>query len=151
MLLRNAALSYAINQVADQPSVRDAVRAVGVIATDLLDEIAWTAIVVGLVIALYAMLIGPSRAATTIRRWLRPVAAQPIAFWAIGVALLLLYMFGAPVAPRQWLSTLVVVVLWVAGIEMLRRAALSTPDETVDDDGDDSADEPDQAAVSAAP
>ncbi|NQY55679.1 MAG: hypothetical protein HRT86_04195 [Ilumatobacteraceae bacterium] len=151
LLLRNAAVSYATNQVADQPSVRDAVRAVGVIATDLLDEIAWTAIVVGLVIALYAVLIGPSRAATTIRRWLRPVAAQPLAFWAIGVALLLLYMFGAPVAPRQWLSTLVVAVLWVAGIEMLRRAALSTPDETADDDGDDSADEPDQAALSAAP
>ncbi|MEM1336076.1 MAG: hypothetical protein AAGG08_21725, partial [Actinomycetota bacterium] len=151
LLLRNATVSYATNQVADQPSVRDAVRAVGVIATDLLDEIAWTAIVVGLVIALYAVLIGPSRPATTIRRWLRPVAANPIVFWAIGVGLLLLYMFGAPVAPRQWLSTLVVVVLWVAGIEMLRRAVVVTPDATTDDDRDGSSSPSEEIAASAAP
>ncbi|MEO1058789.1 MAG: hypothetical protein AAFY28_17930 [Actinomycetota bacterium] len=147
VLLRSFAVNYAVDQVSSEPTVSNAVRAVGLIATDLLDEIAWTIVVVGLLILGYALLIGPSRAATAVRRWLRPLASNPVAYWAIGVVILLVYLLGAPVAPRQWLSTLVVVVLWVAGIELLRRV-IAAEAAVAADGGPDT---PAEAVVSAAP
>ncbi len=155
VLLRTFAVNYAVDQVSNQPTVSNAVRAVGLIATDLLDEIAWTIVVVGLLIFAYALLIGPSRAATTVRRWMRPVAANPIAYWALAALVTLVYLFGAPVAPRQWLSILVVVALWIGGVFLLRRVILGEiygDDQRSLDDGDDGDDaSAADAALSAAP
>ncbi|MEM9513750.1 MAG: hypothetical protein AAGA42_02745 [Actinomycetota bacterium] len=154
VLLRNVTVNYAVDQVSSEPTVRNAVRAVGLIATDLLDEIAWTIIVVGVLILAYAVLIGPTRAAGTVRRWLRPIAANPIAYWAIAIVVLLVYLLGAPVAPRQWLSTLVVVALWLGGVFLLRQVIVGEIDRA---DGEPDTD-PDidmgastGGAVSAAP
>lgn len=124
------ALRFAITVLGRAPDTeggRAVADSVLVIGTSVLRQMAWSEILIGLLIALGASLIGPARYA----KWVRSHAAvafgaAPVATW-IGVAVLALVVLAwSPfTASGNWLTVLIVLILVAVGIESLRRTSLS--------------------------
>jgi hypothetical protein len=123
------ALRLGINVFAGSPDTeggRAAAGSVLTIGTALLRQTAWSEILIGLLIALGASLLGPARYA----RWVRHYAAlgfrrAPVATW-IGLAVVILaVLVWSPFTAGNWLTGLIVVILVVIGIEAIRRTSLA--------------------------
>ena len=96
------------------------------ISTSILGEIGRSVILYGLVMMLGAVLAGPTRAATGLRRRLRPTLnEQPeIAWGAVGGAYLLLVLWGGTHALRHWWGIILLGGLLALGVVALRRQTL---------------------------
>ena len=115
-----------VNALADAPNVRPAAKAALLIGTSLLTDVAWGSIVLGALVALGAWLFGPGRWATSARRAAsptfrdRPAAARV----ALGIALLLLVIWG----PVPWTRNPIWILVFTAAafvwLEVLRRRTL---------------------------
>ena len=105
------------------------------IATYLLTRTAWAAVFSGVLIALFAVAVGPSRWAIPVQQ---ATAAgfrrQAAAMW-IGVAtlILLLLAWGPVSAPDNWWSLLLIVILVIAGVEAMRRSSLAREETELED------------------
>ena len=143
LLTRGITVRLATEQLAEADDVRGAARSIAAITTNLLNELAWAGVAVGLVVALYAIAIGPSRPAVVTRRVLLPVAARPVATWALAVVTLLVFVSFLPgFSFTHWLPVVVFAVLFVAAVEGLRRhvmadAAEGQSEESPSEGGDD--------------
>lgn len=96
-------------------------------ATALLTRTAWAVVFFGLLIALFASLVGPSHAGQRVQRVTAAgFRRQAAAMW-IGIALLVLLVlaWGPVSAPDNWWIMLLIVVLIGAGVEALRRTSLA--------------------------
>lgn len=104
------------------------------IATALLDRTAWSAILVGLLISLLAVLVGPSRHARSVQRAASAgFRRQAAAMWIGPAVLILLVLAWGPVTARDtWWTVLLIVVLVVVGVEALRRTSLALEESTDD-------------------
>lgn len=122
LVVRRLVVDAAVSQVG-VPDYRPAARAALVIGTALLSQIAWAGVAYGVVIAAYAILVGPTRPAVAVRRTLAPLLnATPAFVWGGAAALYLLLVVWAPTpAFRNWWTVLLLAVLAGAGIEALRR------------------------------
>ena len=126
LVARRITVRLATEQLAEASDVRSASNAIVTIATNLLDELAWAGVALGVVVALYAVVIGPSRPAVVTRRALVPVASRPVATWALAVLALLVFVAVLPgFSAQHWLPALVFAVLFVAAVEGLRRHVLA--------------------------
>jgi hypothetical protein len=108
---------------------------VGAIGTALLRQSAWSEILIGLLIALIASLVGPTRYARQVRYYsAKGFRRSAVAMW-IGFALLILAALAwAPfTAAENWLSVLFVLILVVVGVEAIRRTSLAE-EATLDED-----------------
>ena len=149
------ALRLGISAIAgtpDTPGGRAAADSILAIGTSLLRQSAWSEILIGLLIALGASLVGPARYA----KWVRRYTAQAfrryaVATW-IGLAVLVLVALAwSPFSARDnWLTALIVVILVAVGIEALRRTSLAEQPEHTEQRADARSEDPDlPVAVSA--
>ena len=109
--------------VADTPAAQQAANLATAVGTAVLRDIALAALAFGLLIIGFAALVGPTGPARRLRAWAAPVlVASPVVTWsaAIGVFLLLAYLFpGEPL--RTWWRTLIFVTLFVVALGSVRR------------------------------
>ena len=135
------ALRLGITVIAGAPDTsggRAATNAVLAIGTSLLRRSAWSEILIGLLIALVASLIGPARYARWVRHYIaRAFERSAIATW-IGLAVVILAALAwSPFsAGGNWLTMLIVVIIVVIGIEAIRRASLADQATRTDDETD---------------
>jgi hypothetical protein len=126
LTLRGFAGTYVVSGLSRTTSVEPAVEAVWSIGTSLLGTIATSAIVFGLLVALAAVLAGPTKVAVAIRRYLAPYARRsPAGLWGAALLIFLALIAWAPVtAFHKPLGFLVFALLFAAGTELYRRQLL---------------------------
>lgn len=93
------------------------------ISTSTLGELGWAAILSGVLIVLAAVLAGPTRPATALRRWSAPVLNnRPGVTWTIaGIVYLLIVLWGGTYPLRTTFGILAFAALLAAGVYLLRR------------------------------
>jgi hypothetical protein len=96
------------------------------IATSELRDIGIALVVYGLVAIAAAVIAGPNRVGTTVRRWLAPAFRHSIVVvYAVVITILLILVAWAPFGSgRSEIGTLVLFLLILLGIELLRRQTL---------------------------
>ena len=124
----------------DDPVYSSALDVVYAIVSRILFDSAWALITWGVLIVVGAFLVGPGRAATSVRRVTAPVFnLDPLAFWGAAAAVYLVVLLWSPTpAFRPWWSVLAMALVIGIGLEHLRRrAAAENPDRRfgVDFDG----------------
>jgi hypothetical protein len=131
--LRGFAGTYVVGGLSRTTSVEPAVEAIWSIGTSMLVTIATSAIVFGLLVALAAFLAGPTRIATTIRRYVAPYARRsPAGLWGAALLIFLALIAWAPVgAFHKPLGLLVFALLFAAATELYRRQLLEEPAESL--------------------
>jgi hypothetical protein len=125
LLVQRAVTRYALSLI--DPPFKKAGHAVLLIETSLLKQLAWTGVVYGLAIVVWAVVAGPSRVGTAVRRFLAPVfnaAPWGLAAGAAVVFLLLLLWSPAP-NPQSGLRILALALLFAGAIVALRRRTLA--------------------------
>ncbi len=124
------ALRFGIGLFASQPETsggRAAFNSILTIGTALLRQMAWSEILIGLLVALGASLVGPARYATWVRRYVaRGFRSHEVATWIGLVVLVLAVLVWSPFsASGNWVTILIVLGLVVVGVETLRRTSLA--------------------------
>ncbi len=105
---------------------RPAAQDVWQLSTTLLRDVGVALVIYGLIAILGAWLAGPSRWATWVRRRSSPYMARPVPVYVVLAALILMVLlFGPNLGNRTLLGTLILLVLVVAGVEVLRRRILA--------------------------
>ena len=133
------ALRLGVNVLSGAPDTsggRAATESVLTIATDLLRRSAWSEILIGLLIALGASLVGPARYAKRARHYTaRGFRRSAVGAW-IGLAVLILvFLAWSPFsAGGDWLTVLIVLILVVVGIEAIRRTSLAEEATLIEDE-----------------
>jgi Short C-terminal domain len=132
LAVRRLAGSLVIEALADAPNARDVADDVWVIATSLLTDVSWGSILFGVFLVTGAWLAGEGRRATSIRRSSayalreRPGAVRA----GLGVAILLLVIWGPVPWTQRWWGILIFTALAFAWLEWIRRNTLDEfPDE----------------------
>ncbi len=134
LVIRQAAGNYIVNALTSgEGTIREAAHSSWLIGTTLLAEVAWAAVIYGLVAVTGAWLAGPTRIATAARARVAPTLAdRPGLSWAAAGAVYLLVVWWGPTpALRQPLGVLVLGVLAAVGFELLRRVTLAEPRRSV--------------------
>jgi hypothetical protein len=122
LVIQRVTINVGVDELARAENSREAVESLVSIATGLLNELAWAWLAIGVVVALFAVLIGPSRVAVAVRRFISPVMLHPIGAWALALGVLGLYLVLAPGFNFQrWLPVIIFLGLYVAAVELLRR------------------------------
>jgi hypothetical protein len=124
--LRGFAGTYIVGDLSQTAAVEPAVEGVWTISTSMLADIATSAIVFGALVALAAILAGPTRAAVRIRGWIAPYARRsPAGLWGAALLIFLALIAWAPVgAFHKPLGVLIFALLFAAGTELYRRQLL---------------------------
>ncbi len=106
------------------PEYDDTVRRVWVIGSAILGDIGRATVFYGVIGLLGALLAGPTRIATRVRRWIAPtVIEQPgVAWGAVGGLFLLLVLWAPTHALTTWWGILLLAGLVALGFEAFRRA-----------------------------
>jgi hypothetical protein len=127
--LRGFAGTYVVGGLSKTTAVEPAVEGVWSISTSMLVEIATSAIVFGLLVALAAVLAGPTKPAATIRRYIAPYARNsPAGFWGAALLAFFALVAWAPVgAFHKPLGLLIFALLFTSGTELYRRQLLEEP------------------------
>ena len=138
LLLRRAGIGLAVDYLAEVEAAEGAVNAAAVIGTELLKQLAWAGIALGALIAAYAILTGPTRAATATRRALAPLFANAALAWVTSLLFLYVFMVIIPAfSLKRWGPALVFIALFVAGVEIFRRSVnREFPDASLGDQWD---------------
>lgn len=128
--LRGFAGTYVVGDLSQTTSVEPAVEGVWSIGTSMLSEIATSAIVFGLLLALAAFLAGPTTPATRLRAWIAPYAERsPAGLWGAAFVIFLALIIWAPVgAFHKPLGVLIFALLFAAGTEVYRRQLREAPE-----------------------
>jgi hypothetical protein len=121
-----------VDSLASTESVKPAVHSVWSIGTSVLKEIADAMIFYGILIVLGAWLAGPMTLARSCRRTLTPLLRERTsAYGALALLLLLLFLWSPTPGFTRLAPAIVLIVLFVIGLEFLRAQALRDfPDET---------------------
>jgi len=122
LIARRIAGDEVVAALAPTAAVQPAAESVWRIETTLLVAAAQAVIAYGVVIVLGTWLAGPTRAATAVRRALAPYLARPgYAYAGVALVVLLLIAWGPTQALRQATTAILLIALFVAGFEVLRR------------------------------
>jgi hypothetical protein len=129
LLLRRVVGNQVIADLANTATGQDAANSAYAIGTSLLVQIARTLLMLAVVLLLAAWLSGPATLALRVRAFLRPaLAARPEMVHGVVLAVLLaLLAIGLVPGIRTAIAALLLVVVAVAGVEMVRRQALRDP------------------------
>jgi hypothetical protein len=124
--LRGFAGTYVVGGLSRTTAVEPAIEAVWSIGTSMLVTIATSAVIFGLLVALAAILAGPSRAAVKLRSLIAPYAQRsPAGYWGAALLIFIALVAWAPVtAFHKPLGLLVFALLFGAGAENYRRQLL---------------------------
>lgn len=134
LIIRSVAGDALVGSLSSSESVEPAVGAVWDIATSLLRNGGIAMLAYGFVIFLGAVLAGPLGIAKRARRSLAPLLRErPTAYGAAALVVLLLLWWGPTEGFRRLLPLLVLLALFIAGIEALRaQTRREFPEETWD-------------------
>jgi hypothetical protein len=132
LVVRRIAGSRIVDQLAHAESVKLAVGDAWDILTAQLRDGGLTLIGLGVLLLVAVWIAGPSRRATTSRRWMAPyIARAEIAFGAAAAFLFLLVWWGPTVQTQRWQLVVATAVVLALGVEVLRRqTAREFPTET---------------------
>jgi Short C-terminal domain len=117
------------------PNLTPAGRAIYLIGSELLVSVATTIATYGVVIVFGTFIVGPSRAATAVRRFAAPVMnADTAVFWIVAAVLfVIIWMWEPTPAFGIWWSVLALLVVAGLGLELLRRRSLAEfPDQSLE-------------------
>jgi hypothetical protein len=125
LLVRRVVGNYAVNTLAS-PGYRGPVRDLWLIGSAILYQIGIATVAYGLITAAGAIFAGPTRWATSVRRWISPTLneQQGIVWGALAGIVLLLAVWGPTHALRTWWGVLLFAGLLAAGLLALRRQTL---------------------------
>jgi hypothetical protein len=123
LLVRRFGGNYVVNALTT-PEYEGSVRRVVLIGSQILGDIGRATVFYGVIALIGAILAGPTRIATRIRRWIAPtVVEQPGGAWGVlGGLYLLLVWWGPTHALQTWWGILLLGGLLALGFEALRRA-----------------------------
>jgi hypothetical protein len=122
MVIQRISVQWAIDELADTPQAQSVASSIASIATGLLRELAWIGAALGVLIVLYAVLIGPSRAAIVVRREIAPLFMTVWSTLIVAAVVVVVYFAIRPsVTLTNPLPRLVLLVLFVAGLVLLHR------------------------------
>lgn len=132
LVVRSVAGEALVGSLAGSDSVEPAVSAVWDIGTSLLRDGGIAIFIYGLAIFLGAVLAGPLGFAKRARRSLTPLLRSRVTAYAAAALVVLLLLWWAPTEGfRRPLPLLVLLALFIAGIEAIRRQSLREyPEET---------------------
>jgi hypothetical protein len=119
----------------NDPNLTSAGRAIYLIGSELLISVALTIATYGAVILVGTFLVGPSRAAASLRRIAAPVMnADAAVFWiGAGVLFAVVWMWEPTAAFDKWWSVLALLLVASFGLNLLRRRSLAEyPDATLE-------------------
>ena len=144
LVVQRVARSYLLENHVSIASNRRVVANVWWIATEMLRELAWSGVLLGVLIALGAVLVGPARAGVALRRSVGPLfVANPGAAWAATVAVVLLFAVWSPFDVfATWWGIGAAAVALLATVGVIHRMALedaAAPPEPVAAEGDEPA------------
>ena len=116
-----------VDTVATGGGSHTAGRHIWLIATSLLSDLAWAAIGYGLVVAVGAILAGPTRPAVWVRRRLAPAFRGHVGlvYIVVGVLYLLLLLWAPTRAQTEWIPALILAAAVFAGVEVFRRQTVA--------------------------
>ncbi len=125
LLVRRVVGNYAVNTLAT-PGYRGPVRDLWLIGSAILYQIGIATVAYGLITSAGAILAGPTRWATSVRRWVSPTLNehQGIVWGALAGVVLLLAAWGPTHALRTWWGVLLFAGLLALGLFALRRQTL---------------------------
>jgi hypothetical protein len=117
--------TYVTDALAD-PAYKGSARNAYLIATEILGQIGRAGVVYGSIVVIGAVLAGPTRWATAVRRFISPVLNdRPGVAWAsVAFVFLLVAAWGPTHALRAWWGILLFAALLALGVEALRRQTL---------------------------
>ena len=124
LAVRRFAGNYLVDELAQDDAVKPAAHDAWNILTQVLADRAWVWIILGVVTLAGVWFVGETRRAADARRAAAPVLENRVTTYAIAAGALLVLALVAPAIARGWLSALVLVVLIVAGIEVVRSIVL---------------------------
>ena len=138
-IARQYAVDYLAENIKTATDVRSAINAAALIGTNVLNEIAWLWLSAGLLLFIYAVLMGPTRAATATRRGLSPILSNRLTAYVFAIAVIALIVWVTPGSSVQTLiGAVTLLVLVVVGVERLRSLVRREhPDTSLSDVGHD--------------
>jgi hypothetical protein len=122
LVARKLGGSSLVDALATTETVRPAVQASWDIGTSLLQDVAIATIAYGVLVVAGAWLAGPTRVAVALRGALAPYLRDArIAYGAAALIVLLVLLWGPTEGTQRLLPSLVLIALFLAGVEALRR------------------------------
>ncbi len=135
LLIRRVGIQTSVNTWVQDATNKPLAELVGSVLTELLQQMAWTGIVYGLLIIGFSVLIGPYRWAVAFRRWVAGVADSTAALVGISFGAVLLLLWWSPArAFDRWTTALVLIGLVIGAIYTLvftGRQELQSADPTL--------------------
>ncbi len=121
LVARQIGIRYLSDNIRTATDVRSAIHAAALIGTNILNEIAWLWLSAGVLLLIWALLMGPTRAATATRRGLSPILSNRLTAFVLAVAVIALIVWITPGSSVQtWIGAVTLLVLVVVGVERLR-------------------------------
>src|SRR5262249_43341937 len=122
LVIRRLAGHWVVDSLTTNVDVKPATSAVWAIGTHLLSNTAINLLAYGAVIVAAAWLVGGSRPATAIRRWLAPTLREhPVVVYAVAAAGLLIFLAVGPMDASRLIPLLILFGVASVGVEVLRR------------------------------
>lgn len=136
--LRTVAVRSAVDFLVEDPANKEAAQVIADTATELVNQMAWSGFVLGLVIATYAAFIGPHGWAVGVRRRLGRTSNPDLVITAVAVVALLVLIWWSPGRIfERWVTALTMIGLIVAaaiGVAVTVRDERPEPGSTPDDE-----------------
>jgi multisubunit Na+/H+ antiporter MnhC subunit len=126
LFIRSVGIRIVLDAVVPDQGNRPLASVAAYVGTSLVRQMAWSAIIYGILIAVFASLLGHRRWATSSRRFLAPALNASGGAVAGGTILLIMVLlwWSPGRAFDQWFTGLTLIVLIVAAVVALRRATL---------------------------
>lgn len=121
LVARQIGIRYLTENIRTATDARSAIHAAALIGTNILNEIAWLWLSAGVLLFIWALLVGPTRAATATRRGLSPILSNRLTAFIFAIAVIALIVWITPGSSVQtWIGAVTLLVLVVVGVELLR-------------------------------
>ena len=124
LAVRRFAGDYLVDELAKDDAVKPAVHDAWSILTQVLADRAWVWIILGVVTIVGVWFVGDTGRAAQARDAAHPVLENRLATYAVAAVALLVLALVAPTVATSWVMALILIVLIVAGIEVVRRVVL---------------------------
>jgi len=123
LIVRNIAGNGIVESLVKHDSVKPAVHNTWDIGTRMLQDVAQATIILGIPLLIAVWLSGASRPAVAFRRWAAPgMRDQPgLVYTVVGAIVVLIIAWGPIPATRKPILILILIALFVVGVEALRR------------------------------
>ena len=123
LLFRSIGIRIALDTIVANPGNRPVASVAAYVGTDLVRQMAWMGVIYGLVVAVFASLLGQRRWAASARRFVAPAlnaSAGAVAAGTVMFIMLLLWWSPGRTFDR-WITGLTLIGLVVAAVVILRR------------------------------